>query len=98
VVRVTAVRSQQLQIGEFAISIRHTCVTDQGHRLDWWAQRNMCTNKTEEILNDGEVHHYSWSCDGKEGLLQHYKVNGLGKYDVIHAVAVADTWRRPLLG
>ncbi|KAH3913854.1 feruloyl esterase [Parastagonospora nodorum] len=46
--------------------------------LDWWAQRNSCTGKTEEVIEDGNVQHYSWSCDGIEGLLQHYKVEGLG--------------------
>ncbi|CAO2647584.1 Nn.00g085060.m01.CDS01 [Neocucurbitaria sp. VM-36] len=46
--------------------------------LEWWAQRNDCSSKTEEALNDGKVHHYSWTCDGKTGLLQHYKIDDLG--------------------
>jgi hypothetical protein len=41
-------------------------------------QRNDCTLKTEETLKDGKVHYYSWTCGGKEGLLQHYKIDGLG--------------------
>lgn len=49
-------------------------------RLDWWAQRNKCSDKKEEALNDGKVNHYSWSCNGAQGLLQHYKVDDLGKY------------------
>jgi hypothetical protein len=39
-----------------------------------------CTSKTEETLNDGKVQHDSWACDGKDGMLQHYKINGLGMY------------------
>ncbi|KAF1936264.1 hypothetical protein EJ02DRAFT_414324 [Clathrospora elynae] len=46
--------------------------------LEWWAQRNKCTSKSEETLNDGKVLHQSWTCDGKVGLLQHYKVKDLG--------------------
>ncbi|KAF1850264.1 carbohydrate esterase family 1 protein [Cucurbitaria berberidis CBS 394.84] len=46
--------------------------------LEWWAQRNACSSKTEEMLDDGKVHHYSWTCGGVTGLLQHYKVDDLG--------------------
>ncbi|KAF2009598.1 carbohydrate esterase family 1 protein [Aaosphaeria arxii CBS 175.79] len=46
--------------------------------LDTWAQRYTCQNKTEEVTHEGDVHHYSWTCNGKAGLLQHYKVERLG--------------------
>jgi poly(3-hydroxybutyrate) depolymerase len=46
--------------------------------LDWWAQRNGCTTKKEESIVDGKVEHLSWTCGGKDGFLQHYKVEGLG--------------------
>lgn len=36
-------------------------------------------NKTEEISHDGNVHHFSWTCGGVDGLLQHYKVDSMGK-------------------
>ncbi|KAH7397384.1 Alpha/Beta hydrolase protein [Pyrenochaeta sp. MPI-SDFR-AT-0127] len=49
--------------------------------LEWWVQRNACSSKTEKTLNDGKVHHYSWTCGGQEGALQHYKVEDLGKFD-----------------
>lgn len=52
--------------------------------LDWWAQRISCTEKAEEVIEDGKVQHYSWSCDGVEGLLQHYKVEGLGTHSIDH--------------
>jgi hypothetical protein len=55
-------------------------ITDTMARLEWWSQRMACTNKTEETLNDGKVQHESWACDGKDGMLQHYKINDLGKY------------------
>ncbi|KAF2713837.1 carbohydrate esterase family 1 protein [Pleomassaria siparia CBS 279.74] len=46
--------------------------------LDWWAQRNGCSNKSEESLIDGDVQHLSWTCGGIQGLLQHYKVIDMG--------------------
>jgi poly(3-hydroxybutyrate) depolymerase len=52
--------------------------------LEWWAQRNGCSDKTEETTNDGDVHHVSWSCGGVEGVLQHYRVDSMGKY--LHAL------------
>jgi hypothetical protein len=57
---------------------RYTTSANCSCRLDWWVQRNDCTLKTEETLKDGKVHYYSWTCGGKEGLLQHYKIDGLG--------------------
>ncbi|KAF2026532.1 hypothetical protein EK21DRAFT_73896 [Setomelanomma holmii] len=45
--------------------------------LQWWTQRDRCTAKIEESLNDEKVQRSSWTCDGKAGLLQHYKVNDL---------------------
>ncbi|PSN75528.1 alpha/beta-hydrolase [Corynespora cassiicola Philippines] len=45
--------------------------------LDWWSHRNNCTSKTEQTPEEG-VHHYSWTCNDKPGLLQHYKVDALG--------------------
>jgi hypothetical protein len=59
-------------------------------RLGWWAQRMACTNKTEESLDNGKVHHSSWTCDDKDGMLQHYKVEDLGTYDSKYAIKLAD--------
>jgi poly(3-hydroxybutyrate) depolymerase len=47
--------------------------------VEWWAQRNKCSSKSEETLVSGKVVHQSWTCGGKVGLLQHYKVEDLGK-------------------
>jgi hypothetical protein len=49
-----------------------------------------CMNKTEESLEGGKVYRYSWTCDGKDGMLQHYKVEGLGTYHSKHAIRLAD--------
>ncbi|KAH7127230.1 Alpha/Beta hydrolase protein [Dendryphion nanum] len=46
--------------------------------LEWWAQRNECTERTENTTHNGNVHHASWICGGKAGLLQHYRVDELG--------------------
>ena len=47
--------------------------------LGYWAQRNACTNPPkQEDTFDGDVHHFSWTCGGKEGVLQHYKVDDMG--------------------
>lgn len=46
--------------------------------LEWWAQRNGCEGKKEEGLAEGDVHHFSWMCGGKGGLVQHYRVGGMG--------------------
>jgi poly(3-hydroxybutyrate) depolymerase len=61
-------------------------VTNHRERLEWWAQRNACSNKTEEVLNDGKVHHYSWTCDSKEGMLQHYKIEDMGNFNPMHTM------------
>jgi hypothetical protein len=60
-------------------------------RLDWWAQRNDCTTKTEETLGGGKVHHYSWTCGDKEGLLQHFKVEDLGMFGISHITKFSNT-------
>jgi hypothetical protein len=59
-------------------------------RLEWWAQRMACTNKTEESLEGDKVHRSSWTCDGRYGMLQHYKVEDLGTYNSKHAMRLAD--------
>lgn len=41
-------------------------------------------------MNDGKVHHSSWTCDGREGLLQHYKVDDLGKCSTIQILIHTD--------
>ncbi|KAF2741875.1 carbohydrate esterase family 1 protein [Sporormia fimetaria CBS 119925] len=46
--------------------------------VNWWAQRNGCTSKTESTTHGGDVHHSSWTCGGKKGVVQHYKVDSLG--------------------
>lgn len=46
--------------------------------LEWWAERNGCTSKSEETLANGDVHHLSWTCGGVSGLLQHYKIDDMG--------------------
>ncbi|KAJ7641697.1 carbohydrate esterase family 1 protein [Roridomyces roridus] len=48
--------------------------------LSWWAQRNNCpdSTKTVEDLFNGTGQHYSWTCNGVEGLLQHWKVDDMG--------------------
>lgn len=51
--------------------------------LEWWAQRNGCSQKTEETINGGDVHHVSWTCGGVEAVLQHYKVDSMGTYPPI---------------
>jgi hypothetical protein len=53
------------------------------HWLNWWAHRNKCTGKTVQYMFGGEVCHESWSCGGKAGLLQHYKVKSLGKWTLL---------------
>jgi len=53
---------------------------DDDCRLEWWSQRNQCTGKTVETSHGGKVHHYSWTCDGRDGLLQHYKINEMSEW------------------
>ncbi|KAK6500956.1 hypothetical protein TWF506_003714 [Arthrobotrys conoides] len=45
--------------------------------LQGWAERNGCTNMTETVYNKTAVH-YSWTCGGIEGVMQHFKVEGMG--------------------
>lgn len=78
--KVMAVRSPQSRIGE-CMPHRSCAIAHNTLRLDWWVQRNSCSNKVEEVLNDGKVRHYSWTCGGTEGFLQHYKVEDLGVSD-----------------
>jgi poly(3-hydroxybutyrate) depolymerase len=47
--------------------------------LEWWAQRMQCTGKKENSIEGGKVLHRSWTCGGREGALQHYRVEDLGK-------------------
>jgi hypothetical protein len=65
-------------------------MTDRMLRLEWWAQRLVCTNKIDELLDDGKVHHHSWTCDGKDGMLQHYKVDDLGMFNIKHIISLVD--------
>lgn len=52
--------------------------------LGWWAQRNGCddSSKTVEDSFDGDVHHMTWTCGDAEGVLQHWKVDDMGKSDI----------------
>ncbi|KAF7308836.1 Carbohydrate esterase family 1 protein [Mycena kentingensis (nom. inval.)] len=49
---------------------------------DWissWATRNGCTSPpAQNDTFDGDVHHFSWTCQGVDGVLQHYKVDSMG--------------------
>ncbi|KAF7296259.1 Carbohydrate esterase family 1 protein [Mycena chlorophos] len=61
-----------------------TCFADMRafmhDRLGYWAERNNCPNATQVVDQqfNGTVQHYSWTCDGVEGLLQHWKVDSMG--------------------
>jgi poly(3-hydroxybutyrate) depolymerase len=49
---------------------------------DWlaeWAKRNNCTANSTVDSFGGDVHHSSWTCAGKDGVLQHYKIDDLGE-------------------
>ncbi|KAI5918577.1 carbohydrate esterase family 1 protein [Camillea tinctor] len=46
--------------------------------LEWWAQRNGCTDEEVEDSFGGDVHHHSWTCASTEGVLQHWKVDSMG--------------------
>ncbi|KAF2971825.1 hypothetical protein GQX73_g1731 [Xylaria multiplex] len=61
--------------------------------LGWWAERNACTTSKVEDSFDGDVHHTIWTCaGGAEGVLQHWKVDDLGKLFfllVVHKASAA---------
>ncbi|KAF4126926.1 depolymerase [Geosmithia morbida] len=40
-----------------------------------WAGRNLCEHETESDLFDGHVRRLSWSCQGHEGAVQHYRTD-----------------------
>ncbi|EMD64381.1 carbohydrate esterase family 1 protein [Bipolaris sorokiniana ND90Pr] len=46
--------------------------------LNSWALRYKCESSSVNITFGSEVRHWSWGCDGKSGLLQHYEVMHLG--------------------
>ncbi|KAK2608945.1 hypothetical protein QQS21_002521 [Conoideocrella luteorostrata] len=44
--------------------------------LGRWAQRNSCEKCAHQAdLFEGDVHHFSWTCSGQQGVLQHYKTD-----------------------
>lgn len=46
--------------------------------LGFWAERNGCKTPPEEQDSfGGDVYHFSWTCDGQDGVLQHYKVDDM---------------------
>jgi poly(3-hydroxybutyrate) depolymerase len=45
--------------------------------ISWWADKNRCTLGSEKSTFDGKVHHQSWNCDGRAGLLQLYKIDDM---------------------
>ncbi|KAK6360138.1 hypothetical protein TWF730_006291 [Orbilia blumenaviensis] len=45
--------------------------------LQGWIERNKCDNMTEVLFN-GSAHHFTWTCDGVQGAMQHYRVEGMG--------------------
>ncbi|KAK6528512.1 hypothetical protein TWF281_009753 [Arthrobotrys megalospora] len=45
--------------------------------LQGWIERNKCDNMTEVTVN-GSAHHFTWTCDGVVGAMQHYKIDGMG--------------------
>ncbi|KAH8897519.1 alpha/beta-hydrolase [Thozetella sp. PMI_491] len=46
--------------------------------LDYWAERNACDEPpTDDVSFDGDVHHLTWTCQGQQGALQHYKVTDM---------------------
>ncbi|KAI0011098.1 carbohydrate esterase family 1 protein [Xylariaceae sp. FL0662B] len=48
--------------------------------MQWWTQRNGCTNKKVDDTFNGDVHHSTWTCGDKKakGALQHWKVDSMG--------------------
>lgn len=45
--------------------------------LDSWATRGQCSNKTTEESFNNDVQHYTWTCAGEQGALQHYKIDDM---------------------
>lgn len=69
-------------IGMYSIPQRSRRGTssDVLNRLNWWAERNDCTNPPSvEDSFDGDVHHSIWTCQGTQGVLQHWKVDDMGE-------------------
>lgn len=46
--------------------------------LEWWAQRNQCASPKSETIEDGKVQRLTWACGGKEEIIEHLKIEGLG--------------------
>ncbi|KAI0473427.1 carbohydrate esterase family 1 protein [Xylariaceae sp. FL0804] len=47
--------------------------------LDWWAARDGCADDPEVDQSfDDDVQHYTWTCNGTAGALQHWKVDDMG--------------------
>ncbi|KAH7105592.1 carbohydrate esterase family 1 protein, partial [Auriculariales sp. MPI-PUGE-AT-0066] len=47
--------------------------------LGSWAQRNGCASAARvDDSNEGQVHHFSWTCQGIEGAMEHYLVDTMG--------------------
>jgi hypothetical protein len=44
-------------------------------RLQAWAKRDGCDDEKTAKIYNGRVEHLTWQCRGKNGTLQHYKVN-----------------------
>jgi poly(3-hydroxybutyrate) depolymerase len=53
---------------------------DVGEWVGRWAERNACEGKKEESMVDGSVTRVSWTCGGVEGVVQHWRVGGLGTW------------------
>lgn len=48
-------------------------------RLAAWAERNGCGANSTVDSDNGNVHHTSWSCQGSNNVLQHWKVDKNGR-------------------
>ncbi|KAK2761253.1 hypothetical protein FQN54_001775 [Arachnomyces sp. PD_36] len=46
--------------------------------LGYWQERNGCTSDSTSDSDGGNVHHTTWTCNGVEGALQHWKVDENG--------------------
>ena len=53
------------------------------NRIEYWAKRNKCTTMSQEDSFDGKVHHLSWTCQGKDGIVQHYKIDDMGMFSSV---------------